>query len=99
MDVNSIYGHKTWSVPLKEYKGVLFHSRRETGSSTNKSTPYTLYILELHHENPDKQIQLYSSRSDSKLREVWENYCRKLNLPPLEKSDNEIVIRQFGNLD
>ena len=96
-DSKSIFGHKFWTEPLDRYSGVL--SRTEHRSGGKNSSSYTAYIVELYHEDKKKRILLYESRSGSGFRKIWEDYCRQLNKPAMERSGNKMFTRDVTDLD
>ncbi|MFC1479755.1 hypothetical protein ACFL6F_04075 [Planctomycetota bacterium] len=93
----SLFGSKEWDTPLNEYKGVLYRSEYHSGGKNSSS--YTLYIVELYHEEKDKRIILYKSRMEQGIRQKWETSSRRIGLPALEKSGSEITERDVEDLD
>jgi hypothetical protein len=94
---SSLFGNTYWVEPLDQYKGILHRSEYHSGGKNSSS--YTLYIIELLHEDKEKKILLYQSRSDSGVRALWEDYCRALKLPALEEADGGLVGRDVDDLD
>ncbi len=97
LDERSIFGHKNWTEPLDRYAGV--RSRSEYHSGGKNQSSYTLYICELHHEDPKKKVRLYASRVEAGLRKRLERYCRQLGLPALEGDDSNLTVRSVEDLD
>lgn len=97
VDTRSIFGHRTWTEPLKRYRGVL--SRSEYHSGGKNSPSYTLYIVELYHQDRKKRIRLYESRSQEGFRAIWQDYCRCLNMPGLEGEGEKMTERAVEDLD
>jgi len=97
VDSVSIFGRKQWTEPLQRFKGIL--SRSEYHSGGKNSASYTLYIVELFHDDRKKRINLYESRRDEGLRGIQEDYCRKLNMPALEGEGTQMVVRAVEDLD
>lgn len=95
--VRSIFGRREWSEPLTAFPGVVYRSEYHSGGKNSSS--YTLYIVELHHEDKKKRIKLYSSRSDSGVRGIWEDCCRYLELPALEDNGGVMQARASEDLD
>ena len=97
VEQKSLFGRKAWSEPYSRYRGVGI--REEYHSGGKNSSSYTLYIVELVHDQEDKVVQLYCSKSPEGHRKVWEDYCRKLNMQAVEKDGDGYVIRDVGDLD
>ncbi len=97
VDEKGLFGAKSWSEPLSRYKGVA--SREEYHSGGKNSPSYTLYIVELAHDEKDKVITLYSSKAQDGHRRIWEDYCRKLNLNAVEKDGDGFIERAVEDLD
>ena len=93
----SISGTKQWSEPLSAYEGVL--SRSEYHPATKNSPAYTLHIIELQHNDPNKIVRLYQSRANTDFHAIWEDYCRKLNMPALETDGSKLIKRDVDDLD
>jgi hypothetical protein len=94
---NSLFGNTHWIAPLDQYQGLLYRSEYHSGGKNNAS--YTLYIIELRHEEKGKSIRLHQSKSDNGVRALWEDYCRALKLPALEEGDGGLVRRDAEDLD
>ncbi len=93
----SIFGYNYWTEPLHRYRGI--RSRSEYRSGGKNSSSYTLYIVELFHDDKKKRITLYESRSDAGFRKIWEDYCRQLNKPALEGEGAAMITRSVEDLD
>lgn len=93
----SLFGSRQWSDEFRSFEGVL--SRSEYHSGSKNSPSYTLYVVELKHNDAKKTVRLYESRSDLGFRAVWEDYCRQLNLPALELDGARTVKRDAADLD
>lgn len=96
-EAESIFGKRYWQEPLTRYKGILRRSEYHPGRKNRPA--YTLYIVELYHEQKKKRVPLYSATKDDGLRTIWEDYCRQLGLPGLEEDGGEIRERQVADLD
>lgn len=97
VDEKGLFSASSWSEPFSSYTGV--SSREEYHSGGKNSPSYTLYIVELAHEDKEKVITLYSSKSQEGHRKIWEDYCRKLNLPAVEKDGDGYLKRDVEDLD
>lgn len=97
MDLKTVGKKIYWREFLNKYKGVLYRSEYHSGGKNSSS--YTLYIVELYHDNKDRIVTLYESRSKQGIREKWENYARVLGLSALEKVEGKIVSRDVEDLD
>lgn len=93
----SLFGTKQWSEVLSAFEGVLSRSEYHSGGKNRPS--YTLYIVELRHKEPRKVIKLYESKENFAVRTVWEDYCRKLNMPALEADGARFLKRDVEDLD
>lgn len=93
----SVFGRRFWQEPMSHYQGVLQRSEYHRGSKN--SPAYTIYIVELYHAIKKRRILLYQSMKEDGLRTVWEDYCRQLGQPGLEKDGEEICERQVADLD
>lgn len=87
----------SWTEPLANYRGVL--SRSEYHRGGRKRSSYTLYIVELWHEDREKRVPFHSSRSQQGVRELWEAAAKALNVPALEYADGHLVTRAVDDLD
>ncbi len=90
------FGNRAWSEPLKNYKGVVYRSEYHAGRKNSPS--YTLYIVELHHDNPRRRVILLQSRSESGVRGMWVKSCRLLGLPAFEQEGKTLVERDVDDL-
>jgi uncharacterized membrane protein len=97
VEQRSLFGLKLWNEPFSRYKGVGI--REEYHSGGKNSPSYTLYIVELVHDDKDKIVQLYCSKSAEGHRKIWEDYCRKLNMQAVEKDGDSYVTRDVGDID
>ncbi len=81
--------------PLADYEGVRFRiAFLQCGVvSRNK------YIIELYHKDPEKIAPLYISTSGKNIREIWENYAKKLKKPGMINTDEGEVVRSFKDVD
>lgn len=93
----SIFGRKDWSEPIANFPGIVYRSEYHSGGKNQSS--YTLYIVELHHEDKKKRIKLYSSKSDHGVRQIWEDCCRQLNMPALQEDGGTMQARATEDLD
>ena len=90
-----LFGTKTWWEPLSAYRGVLRHTRRVK----TKNSSYTLYLVDLVHDERSRKIRLFQSRSDKLWRKAWEYYAHRLKVPALERSSEGEVRRDAADLD
>lgn len=90
-----LFGTKTWWEPLSAYRGVLRFTRR----IRRKNSSYTLYRVDLAHDQRSREIRLFQSRSDKLWRKAWEYYAHRLNLPALERGEEGEVRREADDLD
>lgn len=93
----SLFGTKQWSEALAAFQGITWRSEYHSGGKNKPS--YTLYIVELKHTDPKKAVKLYESRAGGNIRAIWEDHCRKLNLPAVETDGKSIVKRDVADLD
>lgn len=92
-----LFGWTSWTEPFDRYRGVL--SRSEYHSGGKNSPSYTLYIVELAHDEKQKIVRLYTSRSEAGHRKIWEEYCRKLKMSAVEKDGDGYIERSVEDLD
>jgi len=98
LNKRSIFGRTAWTIPLTDYQGVLSRTEHHSGGKNRAS--YTLYIVDLHHQNPRHTIRIYQSRREDDLRAEWERASRALSLPALQKDGaGDIVKRDVQDLD
>ena len=95
VEESGLRGRKAWQETLDTYRGVLRRSRRVK----TKNSSYTLYLIDLVHEEDDKTINLYSSTSEKGWRGKWEAYARHFRKPTLEQSEDGLVARDTEDLD
>ena len=91
----SLFRKTEWAEPLSGYEGILL--KTEVGGK------HTFTTLELHHNDTEKSVKLavylYNWIPEDKVRERWEYYSQKLKLPALSIINNEIVKRDFNDLN
>jgi hypothetical protein len=90
-----LFGAKSWQEPLTAYRGVLSRTRRVS----TKNSHYTLYLVELLHDDSKRTINLYTARRQEGWRAKWEAYARWLKLPALEEGEGGVVAREIEDLD
>lgn len=83
------FRQEEWRAPLAEYKGVLARTEYHPGGKNRSS--YTLYIVELLHENPRRVVRLYESSSEKGFRTAWESCARRLKLPALRVGEGDRI--------
>ncbi len=96
-DAKWMFGHKVWEEPMANYPGVVQRSEYHSGGKNSPS--YTLYLVELHHDDKRRRLRLYESRSDAGIRGIWEDYCRQLGKPALEADGASWRERPVEDLD
>jgi hypothetical protein len=89
----SLFCLRQWTEDIDKYKGIL------NSEVPNSKGNYNLFILELHHSDRKKTVRLFQSTSSQGVRAIGEEFCRKLNLPALEKNGSHIVKRNVDELD
>ena len=68
---------------LDKYQGVRFRIEfMESGFMTQNR-----YIVELYHQNPEKIIPLYITKSAKTVRSKWKEYAKKFKLPAMINTD------------
>lgn len=92
---SGLKGTKSWTEPLSAYEGVMRSTRRVK----TKNSSYTLYMIDLIHPDPDRNINLYTDTTEAGFRGIWEEYCRGLKLPAFEQGDGGMVRRDAADLD
>jgi hypothetical protein len=95
VDERGIFGTRHWQEQRAAYQGVLRRTRRVR----TKNSSYTLYLVDLLHDDAKRTINLYTARSDRDWRAKWEAYARWLKLPALERSGTGFAERAAGDLD
>ena len=95
VESRSLSGANTWTLPYRDFKGVLLKERTVRGK--NRST--TFQIIELHHDDPAKCLPLFVDASTESPRTRWETYARRLDLPALEESKQGVSSRNPDELD
>jgi len=93
----SLFRSKQWVEDLERYEGILYRDEYHSGGKNQRS--FTLYIVELYHTDKDKVVILHQSTSSEGMREIWEDSCRKLNLPAVEKDGSSLIKRDVEDLD
>jgi hypothetical protein len=93
----SLIRSKQWMEEIDRYEGIAY--REESHGGSKRSSPYTLHIVELYHADSKKTQKIYQSISARGVRAIWEDYCRKLNLPAVEKDGNTLIKRNVEDLD
>lgn len=79
---------------LKKYQGVRLRIEFFQFGFINKNK----YIIELYHNDPDKVAPLYISTKDKNIRQRWEYYARKLNLPAIIMTDEGLLAREIKDI-
>ena len=95
VEESGLKGARQWQEMLQSYRGVRSRTRRVR----RKNSSYTLYLIELLHDDADKTVLLYKSRNDRNWRGKWEAYARWLKLPALEEGLQGLVARDVEDLD
>jgi len=95
VEERGLFGTESWQEQLTAYRGVLSRSRRVK----TKNSSYTLYLVDLLHDDSKRTINLYSARSKRDWRAKWEAYARWLKLPAVEQADGGVVARDVADLD
>jgi hypothetical protein len=93
----SLVRSKQWMEEIDRYEGIAY--REESHGGTKTSRPYTLYIVELYHADSNKNQKIYQSTSAQGARQIWEDYCRVLNLAAVEKDGSTLIKRNVEDLD
>jgi hypothetical protein len=84
-------GSRRWVEPLRAFTGVL---RRAIHHTSDDGPDYTEYQLLLAHSDPEKQVQLFNSRSSADWESAWHSFSGLLGLPLLDES--ELGVYQVG---
>jgi hypothetical protein len=82
---------RRWVEPLRAFTGVL---RRAVHHTSDDGPDYTEYQLLLAHSDPEKQVQLFNSRSSADWESAWHSFSGLLGLPLLDES--ELGVYQVG---
>lgn len=90
-----LLGARQWREQISGYQGVLARTRRVS----TKHSSYTLYLVDLKHDDDARTINLYTARGDRHWRGRWEDYARRLGLPALEEGADGLVQRDVDDLD
>lgn len=91
-----VYGEKvTYKDKLMNYIGVRLRIEFFQFGFMNRNK----YIIELYNKDPFKTVPLYISTSDKKVRQIWEYYARRLNMPTIMLTDSGEVFRQVEDLN
>jgi hypothetical protein len=93
----SLLSSKQWVEELSGYEGLLYREEYHAGGKHQRS--YTLYTVELHHQDKDKVIKFFQSTSSQGVRAVQEDLCRRLSLPAVEKDGSNLAKREVEDLD
>ena len=56
------------------------------------------YIIELYHKDQDKVAPLYISTKEKNIRQIWEYYAKKLNLPTIIMTDEGLLTRELKDI-
>lgn len=97
LDKKSILGHTLWTESLNKFAGVRAATEYHSGGKNRSS--YTLYFIELYHEEKKKRIRLYEAKHSTNFRQLFEEYSRQLKLPALEGEEGQFVKRDASDLD
>ncbi len=80
---------------LDKYQGVRFRIEfMESGFMTQNR-----YIIELYHQNPEKIIPLYITKSAKTVRAKWKEYAKKFKLPAMINTDNGLEKIELKHLN
>ena len=90
-----LLGATSWREPITGYRGVLSQIRRVK----TRNSSYTLYIVDLRHDDPKRTVNLYTASRQEGWRAKWEAYARWLKLPALEEDEIGLVAREVEDLD
>lgn len=78
---------------IKKYQGVRFRVEFFQFGFLNKNK----YIIELSHKDDDKTAPLYISTKEKDVRQIWEYYARKFNLPAIIMTDEGLLTREIAD--
>ena len=80
---------------LDNYTGVRFRVEfMESGFLTQNR-----YIVELYHQNPEKVIPLYITKSAKNVRSKWKEFAKKFKLPAMIDTDEGLKKIELKNLN
>ena len=80
---------------ISNYTGVRFRIEFvQSGLITRNK-----YIVELEHDNAQKNIPLYVSCKSKNIRQIWKKYAKAFNLPAVIMTDEGLSVRKVMNLD
>ncbi|MCH8558893.1 MAG: hypothetical protein LAT84_13795 [Balneolia bacterium] len=93
----TLFNHTVWTEPKSRYKGVRAWTEHRSGGKNQSS--YTMYFVELYHDDKKKRVLLFESRAPKDFRATFEKFSRDLNLPALEGHGDELIARDASDLD
>lgn len=94
---SGLFGERHWTEPVENYEGLLYRSEYHSGGKNRPS--YTLYIIELYHDDEGRKVVLHETKSDQGVRSLWEEFCRAMSLPALEEAEGGMIQRNAEDLD
>lgn len=102
--VSSEKDGKSWTEPLANYDGVLWHEEtvsRHHRSGGKRRRNSVFQIIELRHNNNHaRNLILYNAVETKGVRALWEQSARDFNLPALRNmGDGKILRREPEDLD
>lgn len=100
VESRGLLGSRTWSLPYKAFKGVLYREELLRRQNRRQNTGSGIFqVIELLHEKRNRCVLLYVCRTAEVPRDRWEGYARRLGLPALEIGAEGINARAAGDLD
>lgn len=96
-NVSSLFKKEQWEEPITNYHGLLLRTDIQL---TGERSSRMIYLLELLHPNPKRNIPLFKNYHFKTILEKWNSYCQLFNTTPLEKTGKDKWFRrETGNLD
>ena len=83
-----------WYAPYSDFEGVLWREHILRG----KNSTTTFQIIELKHPEAEKTLPLRVTTKKKPPKRDWDDYARKLGLPALRESGDEIIERAVGDI-
>ncbi len=89
----SLFKKTEWAEKLGSFRGVLVKKKMRGKHDCN--------IIELHHDREDRRVELavYLTNlvPESHVREKWEEYSRRLDLPAMRETADGVTARDPGD--
>jgi len=94
-DGRGLRDNPVWEEPLANYRGIRFYRTPNSRMAAElgvlaSNDNLKLYYVELAHDDPARDVTLFTSKFRYPAEDVWKTACETLNLPPIDGPSAEL---------